>query len=128
MKAREFEESVTQALQGIKAAFPDALDNVAVCVERHPRKASKKAVGIRRHETLLGLYEGVPRAKRSFGEGWICPDKVTLFMQPILAEARDCGRPVADVICEVVWHEVGHAVGLDEKRARAVEQRRRKQI
>jgi len=125
MTPGEFEVLVASALDEIEDAFPDALANVAVCVEERCGRVAKDAVKLRRGDTLMGLYEGVPYTERSFNEVWMMPDKITLFIQPILAEARLSGRPAAEIIREVVWHEVGHLLGLDEKRARAAERRRR---
>lgn len=125
MDRDEFERHVAQALAEISADFPGVLDNVAVCIEDRCGHIPKKAVKLQRGETLMGLYQGVPRTARSFNEIWMMPDKITLFIQPILAEADFVGRPSSSLIREVVWHEVGHLVGLDEKRARAAEERRR---
>ncbi len=80
---------------------------------------------MRRGFTLLGLYQGVPKIARSHGEPWMLPDKITLFTGPIIEEANQTGRPVRDVVRDVVWHEVAHALGLDEHRARAAEHRRK---
>lgn len=125
MTPGEFEAIVASALDEIEDAFPDSLANVAVCVEERCGRVAKDAVKLRHGDTLMGLYEGIPYTERSFNEIWMMPDKITLFIQPILAEARFLDRPPAEVIREVVWHEVGHLLGLDEKRARAAERRRR---
>lgn len=125
MTPAEFEAVVAATLDEIEEAFPDSLANVAVCVEERCGRVAKNAVRLRHGDTLMGLYEGIPYTERSYTEVWMMPDKITLFIQPILAEARFLDRPPADVIREVVWHEVGHLLGLDEKRARAAERRRR---
>jgi predicted Zn-dependent protease with MMP-like domain len=125
MTREEFEGIVAATLEEIESAFPDCLDNVAVCVEERCGRVAKNAVKLRRGDTLMGLYEGVPLSERSYNEAWMMPDKITLFIQPVLAEARFTGRDPAGLIREVVWHEVGHLVGLDENRARAAEKRRR---
>jgi predicted Zn-dependent protease with MMP-like domain len=122
MTREEFEGIVAAALDEIEASFPDCLANVAVCVEDRCGRVAKNAVKLRHGDTLMGLYEGVPYTERSYTESWMMPDKITLFIQPILAEAKCLGRPAPE---EVVWHEVGHLVGLDEKRAREAEKRRR---
>lgn len=125
MTPEEFESLVSEALDEIEEAFPDCLGNVAVCVEERCGRMAKNAVKLRHGGALMGLYEGVPYTERSYGEAWMMPDKITLFIQPVLAEAKALGREPAEVIREVVWHEVGHLLGLDEKRARAAERRRR---
>ena len=125
MTPEEFESIINATLDEIEEAFPGCLENVAVCVEERCGRIPKQAVKLRHGDTLMGLYQGVPRTERSYNEIWMMPDKITLFVQPILAEAKCLGRPAAEVIREVVWHEVGHLLGLDEKRARAAEQRRR---
>lgn len=125
MDRDEFTRCVTDALDEITQDFPGALENLAVCIEERCGNIPKKSVKLQRGETLMGLYQGVPRTARSFNEIWIMPDKITLFIQPILAEAKFVGRPAPDIIREVVWHEVGHLLGLDETRARAAERRRR---
>jgi len=125
VEPHEFEDVVLDALDEIEDAFPGCLENVAVCIEERCGRIPKKAVKLRHGDTLMGLYEGVPHSERSYNEIWMMPDKITLFIQSILSEARALERPATDVIREVVWHEVGHLLGLDEKRARAAEKRRR---
>ncbi|MBU1348990.1 metallopeptidase family protein [Patescibacteria group bacterium] len=120
-----FIRHVEAAIAGLDASFPGVLRNVAVCVEDEPDEATCLEQGLGPDETLLGLYDGVPTTERSYEEGWMMPDKVTLYIDPILDEADDDGRSIEDVIRDVVWHEVAHHLGLDEDRADAVERRRR---
>jgi predicted Zn-dependent protease with MMP-like domain len=122
---KEFESFVADALDELESAFPTALENVAVVVETDVRRKTRDEIRLRRGVTLLGLYQGVPKIERSYGEPWMLPDKITLFIAPIADEAEHSGRPVRDVVRDVVWHEVAHALGLDEHRARASEHRRR---
>ena len=121
----DFESFVAEALKHLEEAFPGVLENVAVVVEPDVRRKTRNEVGLRRGETLLGLYEGIPKSERTYEEIWMLPDKITLFMRPILDEADADGRSVREVVRDVVWHEVAHALGLDEDRAYDAEQRRR---
>lgn len=121
-----FERMLAAAADELARAFPHALDNVVLCVEQCPRRGDREAVGLTRGETLLGLYEGVPRTERSYEEPWMFPDRITLFIDPIMCEAEDDRVSVGEMIREVLWHEVAHVLGLDEDGAEAVERRRRK--
>jgi predicted Zn-dependent protease with MMP-like domain len=121
---RIFEAEVAAELSRLESTFPGVLENVAVVLEPDVRRKTRRAVQLRRGETLLGLYEGIPKTDRSYGEPWMLPDKITLFMSPILNEAETEHRVLREVIRDVVWHEVAHALGLDEDRARAAEHRR----
>lgn len=125
MGLEAFEGLVTCALEELEDAFPGILDNVAVCVECEPRRAARGVLSLKRNESLLGLYEGIPRADRSFNEGWLLPDKITLFLRPCEEEADDERRSLRDIVREVVWHEAAHLLGLDEERAYEAERRRR---
>ena len=125
MTESEFEDSVNRALDEVEKAFPGVLDNVAVICELdshdHPG-----AIRLGPRGRLLGLFEGVPHTVRTWNEAYVLPDKVTLFSQTISAEAEYLGIAEDQMIREVVWHEIGHLLGLDENRARAVERRKRK--
>jgi predicted Zn-dependent protease with MMP-like domain len=63
-------------------------------------------------EILLGLYEGVPRTERGFGDGML-PDRITLFRRPLEARARN-QRELADIVRETVVHEIAHHFGIDD--------------
>jgi len=125
MDRQSFEHCIGDAVRGLEAAFPGILENIAICVEDEPDEETRREQGLGPDETLCGLYDGVPVTERTYEEGWMLPDKVTLYVMPILDEAEEDGRSVADVIRDVIWHEVAHHVGLDEDRAEAAEERRR---
>ena len=102
------------------------MDNVAFIVEREARHKKAKEVSIKVDEVLLGLYEGIPKTKRGAGYFGVLPDKITIFQQPIEELAGRDGKKLKRLIYEVVWHEVGHHLGFDEKEIRALEAKRRK--
>jgi len=112
-----FEQLVVQALQTLPAWVHAKMDNVDVTVDEVPSAAQRRRLGLSPHTTLMGLYEGVPRTRRSHGYGMVLPDKITLFRRPILAACRT-PQEVQARIRMVVIHELGHHFGLDEDRLR----------
>ena len=101
------------------------MDNVAFTVERQTRQKKAKEIGIKVNEMLLGLYEGVPKTKRGASYFGVLPDKITIFQQPIEELAGRDEKRLKKLIYEVVWHEVGHHLGFDEKEIRALETKKK---
>ncbi len=112
-----FEQLVVQALQTLPAWVHEKMDNVDITVDEVPSAAQIRRLGLPSHATLMGLYEGVPKTRRSHGYGMVLPDKITLFRRPILAACRT-PQEVRERIRKVVIHELGHHFGLDENRLR----------
>ncbi|PIR90177.1 hypothetical protein COU04_00520 [bacterium (Candidatus Gribaldobacteria) CG10_big_fil_rev_8_21_14_0_10_33_41] len=53
------------------------------------------------------------------------PDKITIFKNPIEKIARS-EEEIKKVVRDIVWHEIAHHFGMDEKEVRKAESRRRK--
>ena len=123
MTRHEFETLVVDGLNAIPEKFLRRLDNVAVVAEDEPTPAQRRKMRLRSDMTLFGLYEGVPQAARGSNYYWVLPDKITIFMLPILAAARDAEEAKA-MVRDTVWHEIAHHFGMDEHRVRAAERRR----
>jgi len=60
MERERFEWLVARAVESLPEEFRTKLENVDVVVEDWPTQAQLAKAGVRRHETLLGLYQGVP--------------------------------------------------------------------
>ena len=70
---------------------------------------------------LLGLYHGVSLAHQSVHDSGRMPDMVWLYREPILAYAADTGEALADVVRNVLVHEIGHHFGLSDDDMHAIE-------
>ncbi len=123
MKDSVFEKLVKESLLELPEKIRRKMDNVALCVEKGPTPEQLKKLGTRSGGFLLGLYEGVPKTAYGRGFGMILPDKITIFQEAI---ERFAGTPEAikTLVRNVVWHEVAHHFGFNEKQARELERRR----
>ncbi|MGC8575227.1 MAG: metallopeptidase family protein [Caldisericum sp.] len=65
-------------------------------------------------QTLLGLYVGVPLNKRGANYSLVLPDRIYIFMQPIIYFANLEKIPLEEKIRKVVLHEIGHYFGMGE--------------
>lgn len=110
-----FEQLVAEALESLPEVFQEKLDNVAVVVADWPSPADLAAAGLRRGQTLFGLYQGVPQTERTSHYGLVPPDRITIFMGPILRACRS-EAAIRDEVRRVVLHELGHHFGLSEGR------------
>ncbi|MFH0804696.1 MAG: metallopeptidase family protein [Patescibacteria group bacterium] len=101
------------------------LRNVAFVVEDDARSARVSEQGVRFRGELLGLYQGVPLPARSAYYSGVLPDKITIFRKPIERLAGSDDQAVASLVAEVVHHEIGHYLGMDERTVRQWENHRR---
>ncbi|RPI11843.1 MAG: metallopeptidase family protein [Acidobacteriales bacterium] len=108
----EFDKLVDKAVRAIPPRFRRRLHNVAFVVEREPPRPY-----------LLGLYEGRPLTSRSVSDGFVLPDRITIYQGPHERLARD-RLHLEELLRDTVWHEVAHYFGMDERSVRRAEHRR----
>ena len=92
--------------------FLKRLDNVDVVVEGRPSRDQRLINNLAPHETLFGLYEGIPQIDRE-GYGFVMPDKITIFQRPIEEFCSDAEEIVEQVQLTVI-HEVAHHFGISD--------------
>lgn len=106
MTREEFEALVRKALEGLPKKFRKRLENVDIVIEDEARGP------------LLGLYEGVPLARRTSYYGLVLPDKITLFKRNIEDECRARNLDVEKEVRHVLQHEIAHHFGITDKELR----------
>ena len=114
MNTRDFDRIVEEAYRKIPLHFRKRMNNVAIVVEQEPPRG----------RPLLGLYEGRPLTFRQVSDGFVLPDRITIYQGP---HERQAASPeqLRQLVEETIWHEIAHHFGMDEKRVRAAEKRRR---
>jgi predicted Zn-dependent protease with MMP-like domain len=120
-----------KAWDEVPSKFQKRIDNLALLIEDEPSADLREKEGLGEHETLLGLYHGIPENERGagYGVGGTLPDTITLFRLPILEEAAELMQErglspeaaVDEALRETLWHELGHYFGLKEEEVRGRE-------
>jgi len=125
MRRNYFEALMREAIEVLPPKIKEAMENVVFIVEREARRKKASEIGIRVDETLLGLYEGVPKTGRGINYSGVLPDKITVFQKPMEELAGGSEKALKKLVYEVVWHEVGHHLGFDEPELRALEAKKK---
>jgi predicted Zn-dependent protease with MMP-like domain len=99
----EFEELVSEALDGLPAELAAYMDNVAIFVEEESAD----------EPDLLGLYEGTPLTERFGDYVMALPDRITIYRLPTLRISADRDE-VRDQVQITVVHEIAHHFGIDD--------------
>jgi predicted Zn-dependent protease with MMP-like domain len=115
MEAERFEELVAKAVESLPEEILAVMENVDVIVADKPTQEQLRREEIDRGETLLGLYEGVPLTKRTYGYSGVVPDKITIFQKSIEAICKNDNQVVEEVQ-RVVRHEIAHHFGISDDR------------
>lgn len=123
MTDQQFADLIAEVMDELPPEHMEAVKNVAIVYADEPTEDQREQLALHEHETLLGLYEGVPLTKRG-GQTHYPPDKITIFKGPALRFADDKARLKAQVK-NTVWHEVAHYFGLDHDRIHFLEQKPR---
>lgn len=116
---------VEAAIEKLRPDVRERLGNLAIVIADEPSPEQRKENNLGEHETLFGLYEGVPQTERGLSDELLLPDKITIFKMPILA-AYESPEDIAACVENTVWHEVAHHFGMDEEGVREQEKQRGK--
>jgi predicted Zn-dependent protease with MMP-like domain len=114
LSADEFDRIVEDGLRLIPRRFRRLMQNVAIVVEQEPPRPG-----------LLGLYQGRPLSARSVFDSFAMPDKITIYQGPHERLARS-PEELQQMVADTVWHEIAHHFGMDERRVRRAERRRKR--
>ena len=120
MRREEFERLVAEALEELPEEFQKRLDNIDLVVAANPTRDQRERAGIGPHQTLFGLYEGVPLTRRDRGYHLVLPDKITIFQQPMEAVCRT-NEEIRNLVRKTVIHEIAHHFGIGDERLRELE-------
>jgi len=99
-----FDEAIDDALDQVPDEFWALLDNVVVLAENDPPADEPD---------LLGVYDGVPLTERGGEYGFVAPDRIILYRNP-LRQMCDSVDDLIDEIAVTVVHEIGHYFGIDD--------------
>ncbi len=127
MTGKEFEELVKQGVEQLPRHIRKLLENVDIVIEDWPSKSIIEKLRLPNKYALFGLYQGVPKTKRGTHYANVLPDKITLFKKPIEESAKS-PEEIKNIVKRVVWHEIAHHFGLDEKRVRQLEKKKFKKL
>lgn len=115
MDRQRFRALVADAIDELPERFARRLSNVEVLVDDEPSAELLEDLGLRdRHDTLFGLYEGIPLGERPGDDMFTLPDRITLYYRPLV---RACRNPVAlrREIRKTLVHEIAHFFGFDDE-------------
>lgn len=115
MNYQEIKEEVARVVDQLPRHFREQLRNVEFVVEQRPSRELLRAEGLDpRHDTLYGIYQGVPLPDRSSLDPPLLPDKITIFAAPLLEDFPD-PEELREEIRLTVLHEIAHYFGMDEE-------------
>ena len=114
MNYHEIKKAVAQVIDKLPRQFREQLGNVEIVVDKRPSDKLLRAEGLDpRHDTLYGIYEGVPLPERSTLDPPLLPDKITIFAESLLQDFPDPDE-LREEIRLTVLHEIAHYFGMDD--------------
>lgn len=103
-----------RVLTSLPEAFRQQLGEVIMRVEDFATPEQLSAVDLENKWHLTGLYEGEALPDRSIWQSHTMPAQIWLFRQPLIAEWRETGVRMVDLVRHVVVHEAGHHFGFSD--------------
>lgn len=116
----QFNNLIAESLDELPDEYTSRLNNVLITYEDVPSPEQREKLKLRGHETLYGLYEGIPLTSRTGNYSGVVPDRITIFKLPMLHVSPDMEALKAQVK-HTLWHEVAHYFGLDHDRIHEIE-------
>jgi len=115
MDRKEMKKEVARVLSQLPEEFSSRLHNVAIVIERSPKKGDLQAMGLDpKRDVLYGVYEGTPLSERSALDPPLLPDRITIFSEPLRRDFPDPAE-LKNQIRLTVLHEIAHYFGMDEE-------------
>lgn len=116
MTRAEFKRIIRRALDELPPVFQDALQNLDIQVRWRPTARELRRAGVR-HGDLFGVYMGVSLPNRTHGYSMVPPDVIIIYQHTHELYCRT-EEQMVEQAKQTLLHEIGHYLGLDEKRLR----------
>lgn len=116
----QFDAIISKAMDSLPKGHMAAIKNVAIVYEDEPTEQQRQELQLQCHQTLFGLYQGVPLARRHGATNSYPPDKITIFKKPMLAYVNSLSE-LEEQVRHTLWHEVAHYFGLDHDQIHKLE-------
>lgn len=124
----QFSALIAEVMDELPREHMDAIKNVAIVYADEPTPEQREKLKLRNDQSLFGLYEGIPLARRQ-GMTSYPPDKITIFKLPMVHYVEHWGgSSYAGLRAQVkhtVWHEIAHYFGLDHPAIHALENKKK---
>ncbi|HEX2965323.1 MAG TPA: metallopeptidase family protein [Syntrophorhabdaceae bacterium] len=114
LSENQFDSIVKRALAKIPFEVRQHLQNILVTVKDSPSELPDY-VGPVDHNSILGLFVGIPLIDKSVTSPQLYPDMIYLF-QRNLEKVCDTAEQLEEEIEITVVHEIAHYVGMTEER------------
>ncbi len=115
MLRSHFRRLVREAMASLPPEILARVDNVDVLVRGRPTPEEQHTAGMRRGQSLLGLYVGVPLTERGAHYGNILPDRIVIY-QDAIERISDSDDAIIAQVRRTVVHELAHHFGIDDAR------------
>lgn len=100
----DFDAAVSDALEMVPAGIATHMENVALFISDDPPPEEPG---------ILGVYNGTPLTERGESWGFVLPDTIELFKNPLIAFATD-PEDLREQIAITVVHEIAHHYGISD--------------
>jgi|SRR5919204_2087368 predicted Zn-dependent protease with MMP-like domain len=101
-----FDEYAEAALESLPSELRASMSNVEIVVADEPPPG----------QPLLGLYQGVPLARRTSNYAAVLPDKITIYRGPLVRLYGHDEERLRAEVRRVVLHEIAHHFGISDER------------
>jgi predicted Zn-dependent protease with MMP-like domain len=113
MDRTAFENLIEESIGELPEEFRNKLQNVAIIIEDYPSRELLQQMGLSEHETLFGLYEGVPLPERGYFDEPLHPDRILIFKGAIEDEC-DSPEEIKEELKTTIVHEIAHFFGIGD--------------
>lgn len=118
----QFEALINESMDELPQEYIKRLNNVAVTYDDEPSPEQREKLKLSCHQSLYGLYEGIPLTRRNGNYSMVLPDKITIFKLPMLHTSTSMAE-LKQQVKHTLWHEIAHYYGLDHDRIHALEKK-----
>ena len=119
--ADDIDAIARRTLARLPSPFAESLGDVVLSIEPVADPDTARRLGLNHPMQLSGLYEGVSLNHRSVSHSGTLPERITLYVRPILAEWQSTRVSLEQLVAHIVIHEVGHHFGFSDDDMHALE-------
>jgi predicted Zn-dependent protease with MMP-like domain len=119
--AADVDAIARRTLARLPSPFRESLGEIVLAIEQVGDPETARLVGLADPMQLSGLYEGVSLNHRSVEQSGTLPERITLYVRPIIAEWRSTEVSLDQLVAHIVIHEVGHHFGFSDDDMHALE-------